>query len=142
VFAFNQYGSRFATKSFNQFYYEGRMTQNGTLNLNLNYETDGFQTSQTFPLKGDSQWVAITGGVNGLGNSLGKSPLGKQPLGGMLGSPALEPPKFRKIKTMIRTSFYEQQVGFSSVEKDFDWSIICFGGAASPTAEGNNSITD
>lgn len=142
VFAYNQYGSRFATKSFNEFYYEGRMTQNGTLNLNLNYETDGFQTSKTFPLKGDSKWVAITGGVNGLGNSLGKSPLGKQPLGGMLGSPSLEPPKFRKIKTMIRTSFYEQQTGFSSVEKDFDWSIICFGGAASPTAEGNNSITD
>jgi hypothetical protein len=138
VFAFNNYGSRFATKSFNQFYYEGRCTQNGTLNLGIQFETEGCATFLSFPMLGNSKWVCAYNKAH----SLGKDSLGKQPLGGNISVPNADPPKFRKIKTMPRVSFYEESTSFSSVEKDFEWSIICFGSSASPTSEGNNNLLD
>ena len=138
VFAFNNYGSRFATKSFNQFYYEGRCTQNGTLNLGIQFETEGCATSLSFPMLGNSKWVCAYNKAH----SLGKDSLGKQPLGGNIAVPSADPPKFRKIKTMPRVSFFEESTSFSSVERDFQWEIIAFGSAASPTSEGQNNLLD
>jgi hypothetical protein len=138
VFSFNNYGSRFATKGFNEFYYEGRCTQNGTLNLGLQFETEGCSTNLSFPMAGDSQWVCSYKGAN----SLGKNSIGKQPIGGNIAIPQSDPPKFRKIKTMPRNSFYEESTSFTSVEKDFQWEIIAFGPATASTSEGNNNISD
>lgn len=138
VFSYNNYGSRFATKSFNEFYYEGRCTQNGTLNLGIQFETEGCATSVEYPMAGDSQWVCAYSKAN----ALGKNSLGKQPLGGNIAVSQTVPPLFRKIKTMPRVSFYQESTSFSSVEKDFQWELCAFGPLAEPTTEGNNDILD
>ena len=138
IFSYQNYGSRFASKSFNEFYQEGRCTQNGILKTGIIYETDGAATDTEYEMDGsDINFVAISKNEN----SLGKNSLGKQPLGGNISSQATDPPKFRKIQTFPRTSFYECQIKFSSVEKDFNWSIIAFGPNVQPTSEGNNPIT-
>lgn len=138
VFSYMNLGVPASSKSFNQFFIEGYISSNTTLNLNLNFEIDGFAGYSTFPIVGtDTQIVEIQTPQG----SLGKVSLGKNPLGGTSQDIGTLPPKFRVIKTMTRTPFYEFSPSFSSIGKDFNWSILRFGPASSPTSEGNNYIT-
>lgn len=137
IFSYQNLGVRTQTKKMNAYYIEGRCTQNGVLKIGINYETDGAMSETEYSLDGsDSEFVAIPGGQN----ALGKYPIGKQPLGSNIGDDSTDPPKFRKIITFPPTSHYEFQPKFSSVEKDFNWSMIAFGGNESLTTEGNNNI--
>lgn len=136
-FSFQNYGSRSATKSFNEYYVEGYISGNTTLTLGLQYDIDGCATSTSYNLVGtDTQFVCIPSNDA----SLGKVSLGKNPLGSSL-TDVTDTPKFRIIQTFPRTPFYEFQASFSSLGTDQQWEILSFGGAVSPTAEGNNAIT-
>lgn len=137
VFSYMNSGDASDSKSFDEFFVEGYIGSNGTLNTGLNYELDGFSGASVIPLQGtDTQVVQIPASTS----SLGKKSLGKNPLGGesVVGSDM--PPKFRVIFTFPRTPYYEFSPSFSSVEKDFNWSILRFGPQAKLTSEGNNSI--
>ncbi len=125
------------SKSFNEFFVEGYISSNTTLNLGINYEVDGFAGSQTFPILGTDSQIVQTANPSG---SLGKVSLGKNPLGGSQNI-SLLPPKFREIQTMTRTPFYEFSPSFSSVGIDYNWSILRFGPNTTPTSEGNNPIS-
>lgn len=140
TFAYNNYGTRFASKSFNEFYVEGYISSNTTLNLNINYDLDGCMTQTSYTIVGTDTQIVCLGTDD---NSLGKFPLGKQPLGGNLNqvSATALPPKFREIQTFPRLPFYEESTSFSSTGVDYQWEIIGFGPAVTPTSEGNNSIT-
>jgi len=138
VFAYQNFGVRSATKSFNEFFVEGYISSNTTLNLNFNYELEGFAGQATYPIKGTDAQIVLSSGDDA---SLGKFPLGSQPLGGDLDIPKVLPPKFREIQTFTRTPFYEFSPSFSSSGTDFNWSILAFGPAVSLTSEGNNPIT-
>lgn len=140
VFSYNNYGTRSATKSFNEFYYEGYITANTVLTLGLQYDIDGCSTSTSFTISGNDRQIVCIGGDD---VSLGKVSLGKNPLGG---GPDLNvitplPPKFRGIRTFPRIPFYEEQTSFSSYGVDTQWELIAFGPAVTPTSEGNNDIT-
>ncbi len=140
-FAFNNYGTRSSSKSFNEFFIEGYISQNGTLNLGIQYDVDGCSTIVSYPILGTDRRIVC---LNNDSNSLGKKPLGSFPLGGNLyvQSSLATPPKFRVIKTFPRVPFYEEQTSFFSDQIDFRWELIAFGGSATPTSEGNNSITE
>lgn len=138
VFAYSSNGIPSESKSFNEHFTEGYISSNTTLNLNINYELDGIAGSPTFPILGtDSQIVQIKNSEA----SLGKTSLGKNPLGGDATITDNMPPKFRVIQTFPRTPYYEYSVTYSSVGTDFNWSILRFGNTATPTSEGNNFIT-
>lgn len=137
VFSYENQGVPPQSKSFNEFYVEGYISSNATLDLNLNYELDGFGGKQTFPIVGTDTQIVQASTPSG---SLGKVSLGKNPIGGSQTISTL-PPKFRVIITMARTPFYEYSPSFSSVGTDYNWSILRFGSNGSPTSEGNNPIT-
>ncbi len=138
VFSYQQFGVPSTTKSFNEFYVEGYISPNTTLNLNMDFELDGFAGSTTYPILGTDTQIVLSSSNN---NSLGKFPLGSQPLGGDLLIPQVMPPKFREIQTFPRTPFYEYSPSFTSSGIDFNWSILRFGPAETTTSEGNNPIT-
>lgn len=138
IFAYNSNGIRTISKGFNEHYIEGYISPNATLDFNLNYELDGFGGSATFPIYGtDTQIVQI----NNQDNSLGKFPLGKNPLGGDVNANQ-NTRKFRVIKTFPQTPYYEESTSFTSLGVDFIWSILAFGPSVRATSEGNNPITE
>ncbi|MGH7249361.1 MAG: hypothetical protein ACREGC_00120 [Minisyncoccia bacterium] len=138
VFSYQQYGVRTTNKSENEFYVEGYISENATLDMTINYELDGTGGQYNGEIVGtDTQIVNVEGGQN----SLGKESLGKNPLGGDLVLNDNNTNKFRVIKTFPRTPYYEASPQFGTSGIDFIWSLIAFGPAQSPTTEGNNPIT-
>ncbi len=137
VFAYQQFGLRPQNKSQNEFYVEGYISTNATLDMTVNYDLDGTSGQYNGEIVGtDTQIVAIPGGLN----SLGKESLGKNPLGGDLLLDDTNTNKFRVIKTFPRTPYYEASPSFSSTGIDYIWALIAFGPAETPTSEGNNNI--
>lgn len=124
------------TKSQNEFFVEGYISTNCTMNTEFDYELAGFAGHTTYPLSGtDTQVVQTTSS----GGSLGKTSLGKNPLGGDLTTSGL-PSKFRVIWTFTRIPYFEFSPSFSSSGVDYNWSILRFGPQATLTTEGQNNI--
>ncbi len=142
LFSFQNYGTRSHLKSFNEFYTEGYISSNAILTLGLQYDIDGCATNTGYQLHGSNSQFVCT--INS-DASLGKAPLGKNPLGGQLGgnvTVASLPPKFRWIKTFPRTNFYETQVSYSSNAIDIQWEILAFGPKVRLAADVSVAIKD
>jgi hypothetical protein len=140
-FSFQSFGQRWAIKQFNKFYVEGYISSNTELDLNLNYDLDGWQKKTSYPIIGtDTKIVAI----RSAGGSLGSSSLGKNPLGSTSNvmNPNQLPPKFRVIKTFPSSNFWEYQTEFRSIGVDQDWEIIAFGPAVQVGPTQSNEITE
>lgn len=141
LFSFNHYGTRFTTKSYNQFWVEGYISPNTILELHRQYDLDGCAVNTQVNILGSDGRIVCVGASD---NSLGTQSLGTYPLGGTA-LPATTvplPPWFRVIKTFNRESFFQDQIGFASTGLDQQWSLISFGPAVSPTSEGQNDITE
>lgn len=134
VFAYQNYGSRYALKQATKLYVEGYINANTTLTSTINYELDGCQVSRNFELEGsDSQFVCV---FSEAGGSLGKESLGKVKLGG--GSSATVndlPPKFRWIPTFSPHAFFEHNIEFSVLGTDERAEILAFGLAVTGATE-------
>lgn len=139
-FSYQNYGTRTVLKNCNEFYIEGYISANTTLNGMLNNDIDGCETSQSFEVDGNNtSYVCIPSDQS----SLGKDSLGKEKLGGTMTSSLTGlPPKFRVIKTFNRVDFYEQQFSFSIFGKDQNFQLLSFGTNAAPSDTTNAAITD
>jgi hypothetical protein len=139
VFAFNNFGSRFTTKGFNQYYFDGYISGNTTLTMGFQFDLDGCARTTAFDIHGtDSKFVCqFKNDAN-----LGKVPLGKNPLGSSSTPYPTFPPWFRGIKTFPLIPFFEYQVSFSSNGVDQQWELTSFGPAYFETSEGQNNIKD
>lgn len=140
-FSFQNYGVRTTNKSMNEFFVEGYISPNTLLTIGIQYDIDGCATDTQYILDGSDERVVC---IPNDDNSLGKFPLGTNPLGANLIQNLSTdlPPKFRVIKTFPRVPFYEQQSYFESSGKDEQWEIIGFGGNVAITSEGNVAITE
>lgn len=130
VFSYNNYGSPPSFKSFNEFYVEGYISSNTTIDLGITYDIDGCATDTSYNILGTASYVCLgTGSGNNEDASLGKNSLGKFPLGGNLTttSPNALPPKFRVIKTFPMVDFYEVQYSFETSQTGAHWEILRFG---------------
>ena len=132
AFAPDSEGIRSDTKSFNQFWVEGYIDTDTTLDLNIQYDLDGCATNVSYPIVGSNTAIVCSIPKD---NSLGKSSLGKNPLGGALVLTNALPPWFRVIKTFPRVPYFYQQTSFRSEGIGKQWYILSFGGASSPTSE-------
>jgi hypothetical protein len=138
VLAFNSHGIRHASKGFNQYFVEGYISTNTTLQLGLQYDIDGCATITAFNILGNDAQIVCLGSDD---NLLGKYNLGKVPLGANIAQATTTPSKFRVIVTMPKVPYYEYQVSFNSVGFDQNWEVLAFGCAWQRTFEGNNYIT-
>ena len=76
-FAYNNYGDRMNFKNFNLFATEGYISSNTTATLILKYEFGGFRTIHNYPIAGSDASIIFATESD---NSLGKYPLGEQPI--------------------------------------------------------------
>lgn len=140
-FSFQNSGVRAYKKDMNAYYVEGYISPNSTLTIGIQYDIDGCAIDTNYDLDGgDTKFVCIPTNDN----SLGKFPLGKQPLGLDLNEEDADalPPKFRVIKTFPRTPYYEFQPYFQCVGIDEQVEIVAFGGNEAPATQGPVAITD
>lgn len=139
LMSFENYGTRSQTKYFNQFYSEGYISSDTILYLGIQYDVDGCATNTQFSIQGNNSKLVC---LPAIGNSLGKSSIGKNPLGGVLSLTSSNdlPPKFRWIQTFPRKDFYETQISFSSSGLNYQWEILAFGPLVTQTMYGNNAI--
>lgn len=138
TFAFNDNADRTQSKASDGCWIEGYIKQNTKLNTSIIGDLDAFQTSQTVVVDGnDSQIVSFGSGAH----SLGKNPLGSQPLGGAQTNTSTLPAWFHVIKTYPEVPSYLEQISFETKGVDLQWELITFGTNYKFTPEGNNSIT-
>ncbi len=124
-FSYQNQGTRTNLKNANQFYIEGYISGNTTLNCVINYEQDGNLTQQTFQVLGDD--TALIGSQD-TSNSIGLNSFGKQPIGSQINTSLTGlPPKFRVIKTFPRFDYYECQFSFSILGVDQNFQLLAFG---------------
>jgi hypothetical protein len=138
TFAYDDHGERTQSKGSNEIWVEGYIKQNTTLSASITGDLDGFATSQTVTIDGNS---TVYVGFGSGGHSLGKNPLGSQPLGGAATTTTTLPAWFHVSKTYPQVPSYLEQVSFASKGVDLQWELICFGTNAQFTNEGNNDIT-
>ncbi len=139
VFSWQNYGMRYQTKYFDEYYVEGYISPNTTLTSKIKYDIDGCATDYSVDLSGSNSQVVCLYGDN---NSIGKYPIGTQPFGMNLQQQLSTdlPPKFRVIFTMPRTDFYEAQYSFETDEIDSRWEILAFGPLVTKSMYGSNVI--
>lgn len=141
LFAFQGLGLRAKSKSFNKFFVEGYITQPTTLNVGLIFRApgNGVTAGTTLAIVGTDSYVIN----NVVDDSLGKFSLGKNPLATDISSPQQQnlPPYFAVIKTFLRNPYFAYQPMFYSLGTNQRWEVLSYGNNASPTYEGENSIT-
>lgn len=139
AYAYNNNGVPTESKSFDGYYVEGYIKPNTTITLGVLYDYYPNGSPTTKEIVGNDSSIVLSSQAN---NSLGKVSLGKNPVGSTTQTTNPNQPenKFRVIKDFVRTSYYEEQVSFSTTGVDLQWELLRFGSNATPTTEGNNSI--
>jgi hypothetical protein len=125
-FSYQNFGSRCNLKNWNEFYTEGYISSNTTLNVKLQLDLDGCGTPLMYQIDGDdSQYVCLPKS----GGSLGKNSLGKRSLAGRGKDSTVDilPPKFRHKRTNKQIDFFEMNVTYSSNDVDQRWELLAFG---------------
>lgn len=123
-FAYRSWKQRALLKNHDEYYVEGEITPSTTdLLMDLNYDFGGNKQVVERTIDGSNQAIL----EETVGNaSLGVSPLGQEPLGGLLSAPA-DARKFRVIFEMAREDYNELQTVFSTNDVDRYWSILAHG---------------
>lgn len=134
-------GGRHKTKSFNMEYIEGYISQNSIINAQNFYYQGNKTLSLTKQILGTDKAI-----INATpeGASLGKTSLGKNPIGGdaIISNPNTLPPNFQVYKTFQRTPYFKWQPIFWSRGKGQNWFILAYGSNSSTTSETETSITE
>jgi hypothetical protein len=132
------YGTRTALKQFNEWYTEGYMSRNTTLNVDFLYEIDGCEAILKDEIPGDIDRIFCRLPNDG---PLGKTAFGKTGLGrgtGLVDETDL--PKLRAINQPINLDFHEMSVRYSTDTEDYEWEILAFGPAVKKSMSDNVNI--
>lgn len=125
-FAYRNYGQRAHQKQFNEWFSEGFIASNTTLQMGLKYDFGGFTSIVGKEISGDDNDILFSTTADG---SFGKSPFGENPLGSIVDS-ASNLAKFRIIHEITKNEldFFEVQDFYESNEADFQWELMAHGG--------------
>lgn len=125
-FSYRNYGARAWLKSHDEWYSEGYIAPNTTLDLTLRYEYEGSKQTTTYEIDGGNEDIIFESSLDA---SLGKAGLGKMPLGSTTESSSTSdlPNKFRIKHEMIPERYFEIQPEYSSNGTDYNWELLAFG---------------
>lgn len=123
-FAYRNYGIRDWPKNLNEWFTEGYISPGTNLDLALKYDFGGSKGIVQKTITGDNDSLLYFTTVD---NSLGKNPLGSQPLGSITDNPA-DLAKFRAIAEFGKVDFYEIQVLYATNQEGAEWELLAFGG--------------
>jgi len=123
AFSYRNYGKRGVQKEFDEYYVEGYIASNTTLNLDQEFEYQGFESVVSKQITGTDTEYLFSSTTD---SSLGENPLGEEPLGDSAGT-VDDLSKFRTIFTGRSIDFYEYRQVYSSNQADARWEILAEG---------------
>ena len=136
AFSYRNYGKREIHKDFDEWFSEGYISSNTTLDLTLNYDYGGFSQVINVEIDGSNDIILFGSAVD---NSLGKNFLGAEPVGSTTDSAdALS--KFRILSNIKRKVFFEIQPIYSSNDIDYRWSLLASGPNIAASTISNSEI--
>lgn len=124
VFAYRNYGKRYAKKVFDFYYTEGYIGGSSIIDVTYKFDFGGFTNILNKQIDASDNSIIFSTTTDG---SLGKVPLGQQPLGSITDSVS-GLPKFRIMHGLARNAFYEYTVQYSSNEEGYQWQLLAHGG--------------
>lgn len=136
VFPYMNYGKVARKKGFTEWFTEGYITSNTSINLKINLDYKGFNGIKNFNILGDDEIITFDLQTSG---NLGKSPLGHEPIG----SSVIETDDLKKFRVIFggyKIDFYEVQVEYSSNDIDQQWYILHQGSDAKLSTNTNFEI--
>jgi len=124
-------------KNFDEFFVEGYISSNTKLSTVLKYEFGGYSSILEKIVDGSNDKYIVQTVTDG---SLGKNPIGSQPLGTITDSPS-NMPKFRTIFEIAKQDdWFEMQVQYQSNDIDYQWEVLRSGGNITTSTEDNFDI--
>jgi hypothetical protein len=136
AFSYDNFGVRDRRKNFGEIFIEGYIQPNTTLTVGEKYDFGGYSGLQTFSLSGANPANLVFTYAD---NSLGKVPLGKNPIGSITDSIS-NTPKFRHIFTTIKIDFFEYQQFFQSYDVDQQWQLLAYAVDDIPSDSKNSDV--
>lgn len=127
AFAYRQ-ADRYNLVTFDQVYFEGKMTPGTELEGAVVYEYQGEQAVQQITLNGPDNAAEFY--LGDIGVALGDASLGDNPLGDQTSEVEIEEeltPKFRVTPDVGEQNVHEYQVRLFSSEPGSRWELFCFG---------------
>jgi hypothetical protein len=122
-FSYQSFGDRTKLKNFDEFFSEGYISSNTSLDFTIYYDYEGSEGISSYTVDGNNNDILFAVGDD---NSLGKKSLGKEPLGSITESDD-ELIKFKKIEEVVKKDFFEMQIEISSNQVDANWQVLAFG---------------
>lgn len=127
VFAYRNFGKRYSKKNFDFYYTEGYIGGNSIIDVVYKIDFGGFTNILEKSIDASDTDIIFSTTTDG---SLGKVPLGHNPIGSITDSVS-GLPKFRIIHGLAKSAFYEYSVQYSSNEEGYQWQILVQGPNAS-----------
>lgn len=138
AFGYENYGSRFTLKNFDELAAEVRVSRTTVLTDKTLFEEDGSGGEISFDIDAENEQTVFSKDSN---VSLGQNPLGYAPNGSVI-TTISELVKVRKIHTTPALDFFERQRIFSSSSKDVQWEILAYGENAQSSGNEPDFIRD
>ena len=137
AFSYENGGDRASKKEEGLHLTEGYIASNTILSCVLKYEFGGFNTTIEKQVAGNDASVIFSTVADG---SLGKTPLGSQPIGSVTDSLS-GLPKFRIVHGIVKQHYFERQVVYETNAVDQQWEILSFGSNARLSPDNLSEIT-
>lgn len=135
-FAYNNFGVRSWAKEFNEQYTEGYISTNTIATMVMKYDFGGFTSIVNKTIDGSDPRILFATSTD---NSLGKNPLGQQPLGSITDS-IDNLAKFRVIHNVVKQDNFELQVGYEGSNTDDQFQLLAQGPNALESDQDNIQI--
>jgi len=138
AFAYRSYGRRDWQKCHDEWLTEGYISPNTVLTLGLNYDYGGHTTVVSKDIDGSNLNFLYTPIFDA---SLGKNPLGSQPIGSYVDTAISSLPKFRIVHEIGNIAdYYEIQSFYETNDLDYQWEIVAGGGNIRLSTSDNTDI--
>lgn len=136
VFAYRNYGKRAWKKRFDEYYTEGYIGGSTIIDVTYKYDFGGFSQILSKTIDASDNGIIYSTTADG---SLGKVPLGHNPIGSITDS-VDDLPKYRIIHSLAKTAFFEFLVQYSSDTEGYEWQILAQGGNSMLSTAENQEI--
>ncbi len=123
AFAYRQYGDRTKMWDYDEYYSELYMSSITNVTVTHKYEFGGAESVVDKTITGTDTGLIFAPAYD---NSLGKEPLGSNPLGGTTADVSVLN-KYRCIHELKKVDFFENQITFSSSDSGAQFEIIAHG---------------
>lgn len=138
VMSYQDNGMEELRKHFDEFYVSLRMSANGTMTTQIDYEFRGALKTESHEISGTETTYQFAPSED---SSLGSNPIGSNPLGQSIENTENKS-LYRKVHTMNLADYHEYQVTFSVETDETEWELLRFGDNAVDAEDMDNYLRD